>query len=143
MIALLATSGVAAGAGIWLLLRRRRKSPSELERERRLAVNAVGRMTDGTLLDAPDSIGKQGNSRLLFYRYSVAGVEYSAAQEIYGLRHVVRPETCSPGAAATVKYDPQNPSNSIVVCELWNGLGHRRQVKIFRGGEKARGMDNG
>ena len=123
MIALLATSGVAAGAGLWLLLRRRRKSASEMERERRLAVNSVGRMTDGTLLDAPDTAGEPKNSRLLFYRYSVAGVEYSAAQEIYGLRHVVRTETCSPGAVATVKYDPQNPYNSIVVCELWNGLG--------------------
>ncbi len=123
MIAVLAISGAAAGAGLWLLIRRRRKSPSERERERRLAVNAVGRMTDGTLLDAPDSVGEQGNSRMLFYRYSVAGVEYSTAQEIYGLRHVVRSATCSPGAVATVKYDPQNPYNSIVVCELWNGLG--------------------
>ncbi len=123
MIALLATSGFAAGIGVWLLLRRQRKSASELERERRLAVNAVGRMTDGTLLEPPDSTGAPENSRLLFYRYSVAGVEYSAAQEIYGLRHVVRTETCSPGAVATVKYDLQNPYNSIVVCELWNGLG--------------------
>ncbi len=123
MIALVATFGVAAGVGLWLLLRRRRKSASEMERERRLAVNAVGRMTDGTLLDAPDSNGEPGNSRLLFYRYSVAGVEYSAAQEVYGLRHVIRPGTCSPGAVETVKYDPQHPYNSIVVCELWNGLG--------------------
>ncbi len=123
MIAVLATSGIAAGAGLWLLLRRRRKSPSERERERRLAVNAVGRMTDGTLLDAPDSAGEAKNSWLLFYRYAVAGVEYAAAQEIYGLRDVFRPETCSPGAVATVKYDPKNPYNSIVVCELWNGLG--------------------
>ena len=121
MIAVLATSGVAAGAGLWLLLRRRRKSPSE--QDRRLAVNAVGRMTDGTLLEAPDSAGEARNSWLLFYRYAVAGVEYAAAQEINGLRDVVRSETCSPGAVATVKYDPKNPYNSIVVCELWNGLG--------------------
>ncbi len=82
MIALVATFGVAAGVGLWLLLRRRRKSASEMERERRLAVNAVGRMTDGTLLDAPDSIGKQGNSRLLFYRYSVASLCRPGSPEI-------------------------------------------------------------
>ena len=122
MIAVLATSGAAAGAGLWLLLRKGRKSASERERERRLAVNSVGRMTDGTLLDAPDSAGEPGNLGLLFYRYSVAGVEYSTAQEIYGLRHKIRPEICSPGATAMVKYDPRNPFNSIIVCELWNGL---------------------
>ena len=121
-IAVLATSGAAAGAGLWLLLRKWRKSASEQERERRLAVNSVGRLTDGTLLEAPDSAGEAGNLGLLFYQYSVAGVKYSAAQDIDGLNHRVRLETCSPGATVTVKYDRRNSLNSIIVCELWNGL---------------------
>ena len=121
-LAILVTCGAAVAGGLWLVLRSKKKSPGEQERERRLAVNAMGRMTDGTLLEALDSKGGSRNPVVVFYRYSVAGVEYSAAQDISGLRHVVRPETCWPGLVATVKYDPQNHSNSIVVCEMWSGL---------------------
>lgn len=118
-----AALGAAAFAGTWLLLRgRKKKSAMEQERERRSAVNAAGRMTDGALLEDDSSKGDPKNAPLLFYRYSVSGVEYSAAQDISGLRDVIQPETCLPGDAVTVKYDPQNPSNSIVVCELWSGL---------------------
>ena len=114
--------GVAAG-GIWVVLRsRKKKSDAERERERRLAVNAVGRMTDGALLEALNSRGDPKNALLLFYQYSVSGVEYSAGQDISGLHGRVLSETYWPGADVTVKYDPQNPSNSIVVCEQWSGL---------------------
>ena len=113
----------AAGVGIWVLLRgRRKKSDADRERERRLAVNAVGRMTDGALLEAIHSRGDEKNALLLFYQYSVSGVEYSAGQDISGLNGRALPEACWPGTAVTVKYDPQNPSNSIIVCEQWSGL---------------------
>ncbi|MBI1954788.1 MAG: LPXTG cell wall anchor domain-containing protein [Acidobacteria bacterium] len=111
---------LAIAVGFWL--KRKKKSAAELERERRLAINAIGRLTEGLLMegDCPDS--DSPNAHLLFYRYRAAGVDYSAAQDITSLRHVIPAKNCVPGRAATVKYDPHNPSNSILVCELWSGL---------------------
>src|SRR3989304_4299603 len=85
-------------AGILVLrLRRGKKSAAERERERRLAVNAVGRLTEGTLLDTARLPNDPAASALLFYRYSAAGVEYSAAQDISALRHLAPLENCWPG----------------------------------------------
>ena len=115
--------------GIFLLaiavgwhLRRKRKSAAERERERRLAVNAIGRLTEGLLMESDSPTSNSPDSHLLFYRYRAAGVEYSAAQDITSLRHLVPAECCVPGRPATVKYDPHTPANSILVCELWSGL---------------------
>ena len=118
---ILGTAGGVAGiAALGLALRRRKKSAAELERARRLAVNTIGRITDGVLVEATRSPDEAAG--LLYYRYSAAGVEYSAAQDGSSLRHLVPLETCWPGVQATVKYDPHNPSNSIIACEQWNGL---------------------
>ncbi len=113
----------AAGAGIWLLLRGKKKPESERERERRLSVNTAGRMTDGVLTETL-SCADPANPLLVFYRYSISGVEYSAAQDVSSLREILTPGNYLPGEAVTVKYDQHFPSNSIVVCERWNGL-HR------------------
>ena len=101
---------------------RKKKSAAERERERRLAVNAIGRLTEGLLTESDSPAADSPGSHLLFYRYRAAGVEYSAAQDITSLRHVIPAGSCVPGRNATVKYDPHNPSNSILVCELWSGL---------------------
>jgi hypothetical protein len=115
--------GAAVAAGIWFLLRgRKRKSASERERDRRLAVNAIGRMTDGTLTEPFDPRDSPETPLLVFYRYFVAGVEYSAAQDLSNLRHIIPPTIYLPGETATTKYDQHNPSNSIVLCEQWSGL---------------------
>ena len=129
-------SAAAAALAIWLLLRlRKKKSEAEREMERRIAVNSVGRMTDGILTDALDSpvaLTDAAAVQLLFYRYSVAGVEYSAAQDVSALQGVIGAGACLPGEAVTVKYQPQQPSNSIVVCEVWNGL-----RRVNRAGNRA------
>ncbi len=116
---LLAGVIVAAGALLIGLSRRRRKAPHELERERRLQINAKGRIAEGSLVQVVQS-GTGG--RLLCYQYTVAGVTYNAAQDITALRHIVRLDGVCEGVPARVKYDPQNPSDSIVVCEAWSGL---------------------
>jgi hypothetical protein len=105
-----------------MLRRRKQKPESERERERRLAVNAVGRMTDGALLEAIHSRSDPKSSLLLLYQYSVSGVEYSAGQDISSLLDRIPSGAYWPAADVTVKYDPQDPSNSIVVCEQWSGL---------------------
>ena len=110
-------------AGVVLLLRSRRKSAAERERERRLAVNATGRITDGVLVEPDSDPGdEQTTSGLVFYRYSAKGVQYSAAQDVSTLSHLTPPQSYVPGAPVQVKYNPQKPSNSIILCEQWSGL---------------------
>lgn len=116
-------AAAAALAGLGLLARgRKKKSDAERERERRLAVNAAGRMTDGTVTEALFLGADSPDSLLLFYRYLVAGVEYSAAQDVSSLREILPRPNYLPGESVTIKYDPQRPPNSIVVCEQWSGL---------------------
>lgn len=122
MAALGATLAVSAWA------RRHRKTPEQRERERRLRISEQGRITDGTVIDVSevklnDSNGS-GELQLLIYQYDVAGVSYEASQDVTHLRHMVDLHTCRVGLPASIKYDPTNPGNSIVVAETWSGLRH-------------------
>lgn len=103
------------------LLRRRRKSPAEVERERRAWISKVGRITDGTVIDVQEMDGTHPGQFIIF-QYDVAGVSYEASQEITYLRQFVNLHSCRLGLPTSVKYDPHNPGNSIVVSESWFGL---------------------
>jgi len=104
-----------------VLLRRRRKTPEELERDRRGWISTVGRITDGTVLDVHEEDGARP-SQFIIYQYDVAGVSYEASQEITHLRQYVNLHSCRLGLPTSVKYDPHNPGNSIVISETWVGL---------------------
>lgn len=121
VLVLIGTIIVASGVGLGLSFRRK-KTPAELERERRLKINTIGRICDGSIETVKEMVIDGRSSRTLYYSYSVSGVTYSAAQDLSPLIHHVKLEHCHEGAPASVKYDPHNPSNSIVVCELWSGL---------------------
>ncbi len=101
-------------AGVAALVLRRRPSPAAIERERRRAVNAAGRMVDGVILDVP----REG----IHYSYCVRGVEYTAFQEVAALRDRLPEDSAALVGPVTVKYLPAQPANSIVVCEEWSGL---------------------
>ena len=109
-------------SGVVFWLRRRSKTPEQLERERRLRLNAMGRITDGTVLDVHEERAGGRVQQLLIYRYDVAGVSYEASQDVAHLRHLVDLHSCRIGLPASVKYDAQNPGNSIVIAEGWTGL---------------------
>ena len=83
----------------------------------------MGRITDGTVLDVHEAPGEHCvTQQLLVYRYDVAGVSYEASQDVTHLRHLVDLHSCRIGLPASVKYDAQNPGNSIVIAEGWTGL---------------------
>ncbi len=101
------------GLIVWLVLRRK-PTPDELEKRRRLMVNREGRTIEGEISDA--------DPHRLHYVYSVRGVEYSATQDIDNLLEYL---PCEPGRVigeVSVKYLRNNAANSIVVCEEWSGL---------------------
>lgn len=120
--------GGLAGASLVgsYLLATRRKSPEQRERERRERINAIGRITDGTVLDFCEvQEGKNGHSspvKLLIFNYDVAGVTYEASQDVTHLGSFFDLHKGKLGVHASIKYDPQNPGNSIVVAETWSGL---------------------
>lgn len=118
---------VVGGAGVafvmYFLLRRKPKSPEELERKRREFIDQVGRITDGTVIDVQElPFNEQRSATMLIYQYDVAGVSYEASQDVTYLRQRINLHSCRLGLPTSVKYDPQNPGNSLVVSEAWMGL---------------------
>ena len=121
LLAIAIAALLLAGVAFWR--RSRRKTPQQLERERRLRLNAMGRITDGTVLDVHEERRPRDPiQQLLIYRYDVAGVSYEASQDVTYLRHLLDLHSCRIGLPASVKYDAQNPGNSIVIAEGWTGL---------------------
>ena len=59
---------------------------------------------------------------LLVYSYDVAGVTYEASQDVTHLRQFIDLYSCRLGLPASVRYDPHNPGDSIVISETWSGL---------------------
>jgi hypothetical protein len=105
------------------LLRRKPKTAAERERERRSWLNEVGRITDGTVIDVQEIVPNGHHAAtMLIYKYDVAGVSYEASQDVTYLRQWINLQSCRLGLPTSVKYDPHNPGNSLVITEGWIGL---------------------
>ena len=94
--------------------RRSRISPEERERSRRSSLAAGGKINDATLVEIREDV--------LFYSYLVRGIEYTASQDISALKDRIPTDLGLGLGPVSVKYDPKNPANSIVVAEKWTGL---------------------
>jgi len=107
-----------------LFSRRNKKTPEQIERERRTQLALHGRIIDGNVIDVleleDDESGRQ--MILLVYTYDVAGVTYEASQDVTHLRQFIDLYSCRLGLPASVKYDPHNPGDSVVISENWSGL---------------------
>jgi hypothetical protein len=116
-------AGVLVLGGAMYMLRGRRKTEAQMEQERRDRLSAKGRLCDGTVIDVHEMEAQQEIPvQLLIYQYDVAGVQYECSQDVTWLRQFVDFHSCRLGLPASVKYDPQNPGNSIVISEGWSGL---------------------
>ena len=112
---------IAAGAAVVLVaaivLRaslRRRPTSEDVERNRRLLLNRIGKMADGTVVDMLETS--------IEYSYDVRGVGYIARQDFSSIIDQVPRHRVSIAGPVGVKHDPRNPANSIVLCEDWSGL---------------------
>jgi len=114
--------GAAAFAGIaWYALRRPRPSAEEIERERRELLASIGRITDGSITDAPvRQADTDAEPLVIVYNYRIAGVTYECAQDVTSLAEHVRDVRAD--LPVQVRYDMHNPGNSIVVSESWSFL---------------------
>jgi hypothetical protein len=141
----LAGIALLAIVAIIFWLRRKPKDPSDMERERRAYLNRVGRIVEGQILEIADHTPGEANTtgdskaaglfqkrptavspnriqKLLHYTYSISGVTYETAQDITGLDLRAHLSRLAAGQTASVKYDPSNPSNSILLADDWSGL---------------------
>lgn len=111
-------AGLALAAAAYAWRRWRHPlSPEERERQRRLRVEAEGRLTNGTLIEVRGPV--------VYYRYQVGGTEYVASQDLSALLDRLPADLAGLSGHASVKYMAGNPANSIVASENWCGL-HRR-----------------
>ena len=124
-LALLSVFVVVAISIAIVIVLRPRKSPADRELLRRMAVHRLGRIGDGFITEASD--------RIIYYSYSIGGVEYAASQDISTLRHriPVDPETLI--GPVGLKFMPRNPFDSIVLCEEWSGI-RKQQSTLFQKG---------
>ena len=74
---------------------------------------------DGEIVDVETA------SASIVYSYSVAGVTYESSQDVRALQALLPPDVMTMVGPVSVKFDPRNPANSIVLCEEWSGLRSR------------------
>jgi hypothetical protein len=120
-------AGLAAIAGLgtvglWFALRKR-PTAEELERARRQLLVQSGRIVDGMLLDVCEVDGQDGRKlTMLLFSYRIGGVDYECSQDITEMSGMVDASHVRVGFPCSVRYQPGNPQNSIVVAEEWSGL---------------------
>jgi hypothetical protein len=131
---------VAALAMIAYAFFRPAENPEETERRRRLHLNQIGRIAEGQVVELVEHpaeprvtnkgifssrarpSGILGIRHFVSYSYAISGVTYHTAQDVTGLQSQVHFEKLVAGQPASVKYDPSNPSDSILVADDWSGL---------------------
>src|SRR5580700_2556156 len=113
LAALVGIAAVLIALGIYIALRVH-GTPEKRERKRRLNVNRLGRLGDALITEASDKV--------IYYTYSIRGVQYTASQDVSALREQLPAEPDRLIGVASLKYAPNNPANSILICEEWSGL---------------------
>ena len=136
----LAGLGVLAAASLFFVFRKKPEDNDQLERQRRAYLNRVGRIVEGQVVDVSDqsaaaappevnavakatvALCANAAPKMLYYSYSISGVTYETAQDVTGLEEQAHLGRVVAGQHASVKYDPSNPSNSILLADDWSGL---------------------
>jgi hypothetical protein len=115
---------VATALILWVLklLPWQRITAAERERRRCQIVNRFGRTHDAFLTDA--------SAEILYYSYSVNGVDYAASQDCAPLLDHLPPSPETLVGHVHIKYLTRNPANSILLSDTWCGIPERQRKAI-------------
>jgi len=139
IVAGLVALGSLVGLVLWMIFRKR-PTAEEVERARRQFLVQSGRIVDGMMLDVCEVEAADGRTlTMLLYSYRNGGVDYECSQDITDMPGVVDVGQVRAGFPCSVRYQPGNPQNSIVVAEKWSGL--RDSLPQFPAYEDPDGMD--
>lgn len=94
---------------IWNLFQTE-KPGTEADNYKRLM--RAGRITEGKVIDSDGASVEEITQ--IFYIYSINGADYESSH-LLTIDQRMRQANYAPGATVTVRYDPHQPSNSIVV----------------------------
>ena len=89
-----------------------KRKKSDDEAERRTALLRAGRITEGSIFDVITD--EAGAITHVFYNYEINGVEYESSQLLDDGQRL-RSGDYFPGARVTVRFNPRQPGNSLVV----------------------------
>ena len=95
--------------GIFNIFRRKKRDD---EAARRAELLRTGRITDGSIFDIITD--QTGAITQIFYSYTINSVEYEASQAL-DAEQLRRQADYFPGAHVTIRYNPRQPGNSVVV----------------------------
>jgi hypothetical protein len=89
-----------------------KRKKTDGEAERRATLLRAGRITDGSIFDVITD--DAGTITQVFYNYEISGVEYESSQTLDPEQRS-RSADYFPGASVTVRFNPHQPGNSLVV----------------------------
>lgn len=101
------------GLAAWIAVKRH-TTPEKREKRRRMRLFKTGRLGDALV----NEVGEN----LLYYEYTLRGVQYTASQDVTALRERLPEDLSRLIGPSGMKYDSNNPGNSILICEEWSGL---------------------
>jgi hypothetical protein len=93
-----------------LTLFRRKQDNTEAARRARLL--RTGRIAEGNIIDI--GTDDAGHVTHIFYSYEVNGVEYESSQTLDDAQRTHAADY-APGLPVTIRFDPRQPTNSVVV----------------------------
>ena len=89
-----------------------RRKKTDDEATRRAALLRSGRIAEGSIFDVITD--EAGTVMQVFYNYEINGVEYESSQTLDPNQRA-RSDEYAPGARVTVRFNPRQPGNSLVV----------------------------
>jgi hypothetical protein len=93
--------------GFFDFLKRNRIDP---EIKRRMTLSQFGRIAEGTILEErPDR-----NKEFVYFIYTANGTDYESSDKLTA-EQLADGARYSPGAKVTIRYDPAQPGNSILI----------------------------
>jgi len=90
----------------------RRHKADDGESARRAQLLRAGRITEGIVFDVISD--DSGLITHVYFRYDINGVDYESSQALDEAQRQ-RPADYAPGSRVTIRYNPRQPGNSVVV----------------------------